>query len=70
MEREVPPLEALRWNWGEAYEITGAAGQWAAQHRDNGRMLVAGGPDGLRELIIEDYAAQPVPRDVAPDEAS
>ena len=30
---------------------------WLAQRRDNGRTLTASGPDGLRELMIEDYAA-------------
>jgi hypothetical protein len=53
----------LQWNWGEAYLITGAAGHWIARRRDNGRMLIASGPEKLRELIIEDYAAQPVSRD-------
>ena len=53
-------LEMLQWNWGEAYLITGAAGHWLAQRRDNGRTLTASGPEGLRELIVEDYTAQPV----------
>ena len=39
---------------------------WLAQRRDNGRTLKASGPDGLRELMIGDYAARPVPREVAP----
>ncbi len=29
-----------------------------------GEAITATGPDGLRELIIEDYAAQPVSREV------
>ncbi len=29
-------LDALRWNWDEAYAITAAAGHWLAQRRDNG----------------------------------
>ncbi len=52
----------LQWHWGEAYLITGAAGHWIAHRRDNGRMLAASSPDELREMIIEAYAAQPVPR--------
>jgi len=52
----------LQWHWREAYLVTGAAGHWIAQRRDNGRMLTASSPEELRELIIEDYAAQPVPR--------
>ena len=53
-------LDALQWNWDEAYAITAAAGHWLAQRRDNGRTLTASSPDGLREMIIEDYAAEPV----------
>ncbi len=68
MTREA--LEDLQWHWGSAYLITGAAGHWIAQRRDNGRTLVASAPEGLRGLIIEDYAAQPVSRDVPPDIAS
>jgi hypothetical protein len=58
-----PALADLQWHWGAAYWITGAARHWIAQRRDNGRTLVASSPDGLRELIIEDYAAQPVSRE-------
>ena len=54
------PLDALQCNWDEAYAITAAAGHWLAQRRDNGRILTASSPDRLREIIIEDYAAQPV----------
>ncbi len=53
-------LDALQWNWGEAYAITAAAGHWLAQRRDNGHTLTASSPDRLREMIIEDYAAEPV----------
>lgn len=53
-------LDALQWNWDEAYAITAAAGHWLAQRRDNGRTLTASSPAGLREMIIEDYAAEPV----------
>ena len=55
-------LRGLQWNWGEAYLITGAAGHWIAHRRDNGQMLAARSPAELRELIIEDYAVQQVPR--------
>ena len=53
-------LDSLQWNWDEAYAITAAAGHWLAQRRDNGRTLSASSPAGLREMIIEDYAAEPV----------
>lgn len=55
-------LRNLQWNWGEAYLITGAAGHWIAQRRDNGQMLAARCPDELRQMIIENYAVQQVPR--------
>jgi hypothetical protein len=58
----VHALWELQRNWGEAYLITGAAGHWIAHRRDNGRMLAARSPDGLREMIIEDHALQQVPR--------
>ena len=59
-------LADLQWNWGSAYLITGMSGHWLAQRRDDGRTLSASGPDGLRELMIEDYAARPVSREAAP----
>ena len=58
-------LADLQWHWGSAYLITGAAGHWVAQRRDDMRTLAASGPDGLRELITEDYAEQPVSREAA-----
>jgi len=58
-------LEVLQWNWESAYKITGAAGHWLAQRRDNRRTLTASSPDELREMCIEDYAAEPVARDGA-----
>jgi hypothetical protein len=63
-------LEALQWHWGSAYLITGAGEHWIAQRRDDGRTLTASGPEGLREMITEDYEAQPVSRDVAAGEPS
>lgn len=58
-------LADLQWHWGSAYLITGAAGHWVAQRRDDGRTLTASGPGELRELITEDYQALPVPREPA-----
>ncbi len=60
----------LQWHWGGAHEITGAGERWLARRGDNGRMLTASSPDRLRELIIADYAAQPVKRDCEPGAAS
>ena len=57
------PLQALRWHWGEAYIINCLGlGAWMAERRDTHETLRAGTPLGLREHIIADYAARPVPR--------
>lgn len=58
-------LDQLSWNWGEMYDLAVTRSGWVAKRLDNGRALVAGGPDGLRELIIADYAAEPVSREAA-----
>jgi hypothetical protein len=58
-------LADLQWHWGQAYKITGNEQQWIAERRDNRRILIASGPNGLRELIITDYTAEPVARDGA-----
>lgn len=56
-------LNALDWNWGEAYEISEALSVWRAVRRDSQRTLIATAPKDLRDLIIEDYTKEPVPRD-------
>jgi len=57
------PLGKLRWSWGSAYEIE----KGRARRRDGlGSWLEAGTLDELDTMIQADYAAQPVPRDVAP----
>jgi hypothetical protein len=57
-------LDDLKWHWGDAYEITEALGVWRAVRRDNQVSLIARGPDELHNLIKDDYAARPVPRDL------
>ncbi len=59
-------LADLQHHWGSAYAIAGAAGCWVARRRDDGRLINASGPEGLRELLARDYEARPVPREVAP----
>jgi hypothetical protein len=60
-------LASLRWNWEEAYVITRPReGLWVAQRRDNRETLRSDSPFGLRELIIADYSARPVPRELIP----
>ncbi len=60
---DVSALRDLQWHWGETYQITGSGDRWLARRPDNGRLLVAAAPQELRDLIVADYTAQPVPRD-------
>ena len=57
-------LEALRFGWGDAYEIghDDERGYWAARRDRIGGLLTADTPDELRQAITEDYAVKPVPR--------
>jgi len=57
-------LNDLDWDWGGAYDLAVTRAGWVAKRLDNGRFLVAGSPAELRILIVADYAAAPVPRDV------
>jgi hypothetical protein len=59
-------LEALRWDWGEAYEIGRDDERgWHARRRDGLGCLTEADPDGLRAAIRADYALKKVPRDAA-----
>jgi hypothetical protein len=60
-------LADLDFHWGGAYDVAAGAGGWVASRRDDGRPLVAGSPDELRALILADYSARPVPRDLRAD---
>jgi len=60
-------LADLDFHWGGAYDIAAGVGGWVAKRRDNGWPLVGGSPDELHALILADYSAQPVPRDLRPD---
>jgi hypothetical protein len=56
-------LAELRWNWDDAYEITDRP-RWQARRRDGkGGWITAPDADALAELIRENYATDPVPRD-------
>ncbi len=55
----------LRLHWDEAYKITydpGEAEPCHAERLDDGTVLTADSPWALREKIIGDYSARPVPR--------
>jgi hypothetical protein len=57
------PLENLRFNWGDAYRIHFfEPDKWMAQRRDTGEALRSDTPLGLRDAIVADYRARPVPR--------
>lgn len=59
------PLEALWWHWGEAYVICRPEpGVWIAERRDTHETIRSDTPLGLRDLIIKDYTARPVSRDL------
>ena len=60
------PLGRLQWTWGSAYAITGEADRWVARRADNGKLIAGGSPGDLQRLLIADYEAEPVPREVAP----
>lgn len=56
-------LEALRWNWGEAYEINTVNDEWRARRRDGlDSWITAPNAEDLRNQILSDYLARPVPR--------
>ena len=58
-------LADLRFHWGEAYGFRYDLlwGRWEAARRDTGRLLIAGSPRELRNLVVGDYCRQPVPRE-------
>jgi len=60
------PLDDLRWHWGDAYLIHFfEPDHWVAQRRDSHQTLRSHSPDGLRDLIYQDYTAHPVSRQIA-----
>jgi hypothetical protein len=58
-------LDALRWHWGEAYEIGHDTTWWFRRRDGYGCAETAGSPDALRSAIIQNYLARPVDRDRA-----
>ena len=59
-------LSWLRWHWSSAYAIwKGTGNRFHASRRDGkGEGLSADDVEALRQLIIRDYSADPVPRDL------
>jgi len=61
-------LAELQHHWDTAYEITDRP-RWCAKRRDGqGEPITAPDADTLAALIAEDYRANPVSRDLPPDE--
>jgi hypothetical protein len=60
-------LDAIRFGWGDAYQIghDDERGYWAARRDRIGGLLTAGDPDELRQAISDDYSVKPVPREPA-----
>jgi hypothetical protein len=56
-------LAGLHHHWGSAYRIDcHAPGRWLAVRRDTGAALTADSAEALRDKILSDYTACPVPR--------
>jgi hypothetical protein len=54
-------LEALRYDWGSAYEIERNGHEWRARRLDGlGGWMDADSADDLRTQIFSDYALKPV----------
>jgi hypothetical protein len=67
---QVRPVDAdalaeLEFHWGSAYHLAILDGICTARRRDGkGGTLTSPVPEGLRLLIVADYAAMPVPRNL------
>ena len=58
-------LDELRFHWGSAYHLAVVDGVCTAWRKDGrGGTLTSPVPEGLRLLIVADYTAMPVPRDM------
>ena len=59
-------LEALMFEWGDAYLFSYIRDRWVALRRDTRRFLIAGTLTGLEHAIQADYRHHPVSRDCDP----
>ena len=64
-------LDALRWHWGNGYDVGFGDGVWWFRRLDgHGGTQTAIGPDEVRNAIIADYTERPVERLQLSDELS
>jgi hypothetical protein len=63
--RDEEAIAALKWSWGDAYEVgEGSEGGWWAVRRDGtGGRIAAADPGELHALVSADYSLSPVSRD-------
>lgn len=70
MNREAEEAWALlQFNWDTAYTFSYDSGQpepFQAERKDGLGTLSATSPEELDELVVRDYAARRVPREIAP----
>ena len=52
----------LRWHWDTAYDISVTDDGWRAVRKDDGAALVTETAEELRDAMLADYTARPVPR--------
>jgi hypothetical protein len=61
-------LDALRYGWGDAYEIGCDDGEWWYRRRDGlAGKVTADSPDQMGSLIAEDHAFQPIRTETSGD---
>jgi hypothetical protein len=62
-------LDALRWHWGDAYDVGCDDGVWWYRRLDGlDGTRTAIGPDEVRNAIVKDYTDRPLERMPIPDE--
>jgi len=70
MTGQLPSLEALAFNWGDAYLFSYARDRWVALRRDNHHFITADTLAALETSIEADYRDHPVPRECDPSGAT
>jgi hypothetical protein len=68
---ETDAFARLQWDWDSAYDFTrdddpGNPQPYTAARKDGKGTLAAADPETLRDAVLRDYLARPIPRDIAP----